>query len=231
MNSTQSRTHADMIGRCAGRKALTALRLNELTALLLYCLTGSRAAPRSRCFPCLASLDPGGIWPAARLLCPESTCPGRPHSLLRAELSRYPEIPEFKAYRVRSSSGHSPTRSVETRVPERESRHLQDRHFPHIHCRPAKVQQASRFHSPSQPGSRDRPRRSRPGFSRRDPTGSVVPFDANAREPLRRTYGALLFLVQSHEQISNVTFSATIVTTSNGFRSTLIFDERRTLLE
>lgn len=51
------------------RSAQTASRLNELTAPLLYGLTGSRAAPRSRCFRAsLTSLDPGVSWPAARLL-------------------------------------------------------------------------------------------------------------------------------------------------------------------
>ncbi len=66
-SSTQPRTQAERIGRCSDWTALSALRLNKLTAPLSYCLTGLRAAPGSRCFPSLASLDARGIWPAARL--------------------------------------------------------------------------------------------------------------------------------------------------------------------
>jgi hypothetical protein len=80
MNSTPPHMLAAMIGQCAGGTTLTALRLNERAALLSYGLTGLRAAPRSRCFPCLASLDPGGIWPAARLLYRLSTQSAWPYA-------------------------------------------------------------------------------------------------------------------------------------------------------
>ena len=87
VNSTPPHMLAALIGQRAGGTTLTALRLNERSARLSYGLTGLRAAPRSRCFPCLASLDPGvsGLRLAFCIVCRR-----RAHGLIRAELIRPP---------------------------------------------------------------------------------------------------------------------------------------------